>query len=299
MRFRARQPRPDRLSWREGQIVYDQLASRVASLLSRPRALVPQTERQLTAELAERGSTMTTFLLCAAEVLEDHELDILFAPVFTPTLQERAEVADLLFHWRPTTEQLQQLVTDVCARHPHAIVRLPDGTQAKLTLHEVMVERYVRLLRLDNAPDPATSAGLREVLRAELWPLGVALLCEHGMTPTRQRWIVAFVNHMSARHAVSRELLETVADFILSQHDLKPSAMVLAAEALLRATQGTAAYTAGGHAYWSPDVAQHHHYRGEGKIDQQRLEQRQAEVQRVTTLVDDLRTFRPAETCEA
>jgi hypothetical protein len=59
----------------------------------------------------------------------------------------------------------------------------------------------------------------------------------------------------------------------------------------MRATQGTAAYAAGGHAYWSPDVAQHHQYRGEGKIDQQRVEQQQAEVERVTALVEDLRTF--------
>jgi hypothetical protein len=59
----------------------------------------------------------------------------------------------------------------------------------------------------------------------------------------------------------------------------------------MRATQGTAAYAAGGHAYWSPDVAQHHHYRGEGKIDRDRFEQRQAEVELVTALVEDLKTF--------
>jgi hypothetical protein len=50
-------------------------------------------------------------------------------------------------------------------------------------------------------------------------------------------------------------------------------------------------FSAGGHAYWSPDVAQHHQYRGEGNIDQERLEQRQAEAQLVAMLVEDLRTF--------
>jgi len=275
--------------------VYEQLTSRVASLLARPRALKPQTERQLAHQLSERGASMAAFLLCAADILEDHELDILFGPLFTPTLDERAELADLLFHWRPTDEQLRQLVSDVCARVPHAVVHLPDETEAKLTLHEVMADRFVRLLRLDNAPDAATCAALREALRAELWPIGVALLCERGMNPQRQHWFVAFVNHMSARHPVTRELLETATDFMVSQQNLTPSAVVPAAEALLRATQGTAAYAAGGHAYWSPDVAQHHHYRGEGKVDQERLEQRQAEVGRVAALVDDLRTFQPAD----
>jgi hypothetical protein len=63
------------------------------------------------------------------------------------------------------------------------------------------------------------------------------------------------------------------------------------AEALMRATQGTAAYAAGGHTYWSPDVAQHHHYRGQGRIDRDVVEQRQAELERVTAMVEDLRTF--------
>jgi hypothetical protein len=62
----------------------------------------------------------------------------------------------------------------------------------------------------------------------------------------------------------------------------------------MRATHGTAAYAAGGHAYWSPDVAQHHHYRGQGRVDVDRIDQRQAEVRQVATLVEDLRTFEAA-----
>jgi hypothetical protein len=111
------------------------------------------------------------------------------------------------------------------------------------------------------------------------------------MTPAHQKWVVAFVNHMAARRAVSREMLEAVVEFIASQTSLERAALLASAEALMRATQGTAAYAAGGHAYWSPDVAQHHQYRGEGKIDQQRFEQHQAEVERVTALVEELQSF--------
>jgi hypothetical protein len=274
--------------------MYDSLKSRLASLLSRPRPLKPQTERQLGQHMAEHSLSTPAFLLCAAHVLEEYELDILFGPMFTPTLDERAGLSDLLLDWRPDAGQLAQLVAELAAEVPYAVVRLPDGTEAPLTLHEVMVERYVRLLRLDQGPEPETAAALRAALPEDLWPVAVALLYERGMTPRHQAWFAAFVGHVAALHPLSRESLETAADFVASQPTLERSAVTAAADALMRATQGTAAYAAGGHAYWSPDVAQHHHYRGQGRVDVDRIDQRQAEVRQVATLVEDLRTFEPA-----
>src|SRR6476661_4521545 len=96
----------------------DPLVDRLAGLLARPRVLAPQTERQLAQHLAEHKSTsLASFLLGASSILEEYELDVVFAPVFTPTLDERAELADLLFHWRPTSEQLRDsVVPALCAR---------------------------------------------------------------------------------------------------------------------------------------------------------------------------------------
>jgi hypothetical protein len=272
--------------------MYDQLRARLATLLSKPRSLKPQTQRQLEQHLAEHSSDLSSFLLCASAVLEDYELDIVFGPLFTPTIDERAELADLLFHWRPSIEQLRQLVDDICTDVPHVTVMLPDGNLAKLTTHEVMIDRFVRLLRLDAGPDAATAAALRDALPAELWPIAIALLCERGMSEAHQHFFAAFVNHLSLnRVPISRGLLETAAEFLAGQKSFNHAALLAAAEALMRATEGTAAYASGGHTYWSPDVAQHHHYRGEGKVDQERLEQRQAELQHVTALVEGLRTF--------
>jgi len=271
----------------------DPLVDRLAGLLERPRALAPQSERQLAQHLAEHKSTsLASFLLGASSLLEEYELDVVFAPLFTPTLDERAELADLLFHWRPTAEQLRDDVIPALRRRVgHAVVLLPDGSSAKLTLHEVMVERFVRLLRLDAAADATTAAALRDALPAELWPVGVALLCERGMTPAHQKWFAAFVNHMSSRRKVTRELLESVAMFVTSQPDLSRGALIASAEALMRATQSTTAFAAAGHSYWSGDVAQHHHYRGQGNIDKERLAKQQAELECVTALVEDLKTL--------
>jgi hypothetical protein len=272
--------------------MYETLRQRVGVMLGRAREVKAQTERQLTSRMAEHSSSgVAGFMLCAADVLEDYELDMLFGPLFTPTVDERAEVADLLFHWRPSAEQLSQLVGDLLKDVSHTMVKLPDGTEARLTLHEVMVERLVRLLRLDNAPDGATAAAVRDALPAELWPIAVALMCEPGMTRAHQQWVAMLVNHVVGRRKITRPMLETVVEFVASQIDLSREKLLAAAEALLRASEGTAAFTASGHAYWSADVAQHHHYRGQGNVDQERLQQRQAEVEYVAALVEDLRTL--------
>jgi hypothetical protein len=276
---------------KRGAVMYAQLKSRLAALLRRPRPLKPQTERQLASQVADRSSSTESFLLGASALLEDHELDILFGPLFTPTVDDRAEVADLLFHWRPTPEQVGQLVAELSAEVQSTPVMLPDGRAAQLTLHEVMIDRFVRLLRLDSAPDPATSAAMREVLPPELWSLAVALLCERGMTPEHQKWFAGFVNHVAAHRVVSGPVLQTAADFIAGQRALDRASLLAAAEALMRATQVTASYADGGHAYWSPDVAQHHQYRGQGRVDRAQLEERHAEVERVAALVEDLKTF--------
>src|SRR5205809_6054141 len=82
--------------------MFQTLKQEVQRLLSRPRALKPQTERQIAHYLQEHGGTEAEFLARAPGLLEEHDLEILFAPSFTPELDEQAAVAELLSNWRPT-----------------------------------------------------------------------------------------------------------------------------------------------------------------------------------------------------
>jgi len=272
--------------------MYQQLKSRVESMLRRPRPLKPQTERQVQQYLAEHHSNLSQMLLCAADVLEEYELDIVFGPLFTPSLDDRAELADLLLTWRPSAAELARLPNELCSSLSHAIVRLPDGTEAQLSLHEVMAERFVNLLRLDKAAEPALAKRMSDALPPALAPVAVALLCEPGMTPAKQQWFAMFVSHVASHgRVISRGLLQTVAEFIASQPALDRQRVLTAAQALRVATESTAAHTSTGHTYWSADVAQHHHYRGQGFVDRERAEHDQAELERVNAMLDELQTF--------
>lgn len=272
--------------------MFDQLKARIAEMIAQPRPLKPQTQRQLSEHVSDEGDELRQFLLDAASQLEDYELDILFGPQFTPTLEDRAALADLLFHWKPTQAELLDLVSGLCKDVSHVLVQMPDLSHAKLSLHEVMAERYVKLLRLNYAPDPATAAALRDALNADLWALAIALSCERGFTPDHQRWFAAFVNHAGDQHPVSEGFLRTIAEFIARQNDLSNDALHAAAQSLLRATKDTANQAASGHTYWSPDVAQHHCYRGQGDVDQDLVSQRQQELEWAEALSRDIESFK-------
>ena len=129
-----------------------------SQLLAEP--IKPQTERQLSRHLTENSTDTATFLLKAAQLLEEYELDILFAPQFTPEMSDQAAVSDLLYHWRPDTEELERLAPDLCRQVKHAVLLLAGDIEAKLTLHEVMVDRFVSLLH----------HAARAALVASKWP---------------------------------------------------------------------------------------------------------------------------------
>ncbi len=271
--------------------MHEQFVQRIADLLSTPRPLKPQTERHLAGYMADGHTDISTFLLCAAEVLEEDELDVLFAPQFTPSLDDQAAVSELLHEQQPGADDVRQLIDDLINATSHAIVVMPDGTEAKLTIHEVMIDRFVRLLRLTQAPSSDVAASLRQALRADLWPLGAALFRQRGFDAEKQAWFARFINHMATRHDIDRGLLETAAQFIADQPDMAPGLLIEDAQAQVRAAEGSAAYAQSGHAYWSPDVAQHHHYRGQGQVNERLVEQRQAEAQWLEVIEADLKTF--------
>jgi len=270
---------------------HDALIQAIADRLALSRPLKPQTERQLHAYLDEHNVHMASFLLGAADLLEDYELEILFAPQFTPDTEDQAAVSESLYHQRPTAEQRNIIVEQLCDAVPHGQVLLHDGSIAQLTLHEVLIERFVKLLRLEHAPMPQVAAALRESLRAKLWPIGAALLRQRGFTPEHQQWLVGFLDHITQQRDVTEALLQTTAGFIAEQASLEPNALRISLDEALKGAREAVSYAQSGHAYWSPDVAQHHHYRGQGQVDVDQVKQCELQVELLTMIEVDLNSY--------
>ena len=273
------------------ELMYTELKAAIIDLLARSKPLKPQTERQLSRYMTEQSEELYAFLRDASKDLEEYEIEILFGPQFTPGAQDQVDVSQALNHWRPTSKEITRLICDICKELPFTTIQLPGDVVAKLTLHEVMVERFVRLLHLERAPKPHVSAAIRDALPCDLWPFAMAMLRQRGFTPQRQEWFAKFTCYMASRHPVTREQLADASEFIADQPSLDSVALLPAAHALVRAARDSVVFAQQGRTYWSPDVAQHHHYHGQGQVDEDRVQNRQEEEKRLQVIADDLEAF--------
>ena len=271
--------------------MYDQLLTQTAELLAKPRLIRPQTQRQLLTMLEEHSANMTTFLLAAAEALDEDELDVLFAAQFTPGLDDQAQVTEILSQWQPDKADQVRLIDDLRTKVGHAVMLMPDATEAKLTLHEVMVDRFVRLLRLGQAPPRKLMNELRDVLPTELWRIMGALLRGRRFNAQRQALFAKLVRDVVRRRPVDRGYLETAAQFVAHQDSLEQADVLAAADSIVKAAHGSVSYARSGHTYWSPDVAQHHHYHGQGHVHEESVQRHQDEAQWLEQLREDLHAF--------
>src|SRR5260221_638659 len=111
--------------------MHHDLKTCLAELLAQPPALKPQAERQLVRYLEEHGD-LATFAPKAAQLLEDHELEILFAPMFTPELEDQAAVSEPLSKGKPSDAELAQLALELV--QGTATIQQRDGVTCTLPL---------------------------------------------------------------------------------------------------------------------------------------------------------------------
>jgi hypothetical protein len=95
------------------------------------------------------------FLTTELDRLEDYEIDLIFSPLFTPTLEDQASFSSLLDTTTLALEEWPALVRAIAQRPTRARLVTEDGQTHELQLREVTIERYVTRLNLDvTLPDP-------------------------------------------------------------------------------------------------------------------------------------------------
>ena len=287
---------------------FDLLAEAIASMLRRPRALKPQALRHIDEHLAGRDERIEDFLCRAPRELEDFEVEIIFAPLFTPTFEEQLEFADALKRVRPSEEQGEEIAARVLRlvernveRHGEqhggqGAVVLPSGETAPLALHEVLVARFVRLLHLQRAPLPQVASAIERCLSAEVAQAALTLLRVKAVGAEHQAWLIGFLDFLSDRRPLDRHTIEVLLDFLAAQASLDEEQVWKGFTALLRAAEDAGSFVQKGRMYWSSDVAEHHQFRGQGTVDSAELSRRMDEFRVVEGLHRDLKAyFRRAE----
>jgi hypothetical protein len=125
------------------------LLETLAAELERPRELTAQVVNHLAGTYGLTHEAIGTFLAAELVKLEDYEIDLILAPLFTPTLQDQAVFAELLGRDSIPTSHWPELIQQLVTRPTRAQFVTSDVQTYAVPLRDVTIERYVRRLRLD------------------------------------------------------------------------------------------------------------------------------------------------------
>ena len=125
------------------------LLETIAAALERPRELTKQVGKHLDDAHGVAREAVGAFLETELPKLEDYEVDLILAPLFTPTLSDQIAGAELLGNESVAAAQWPDLVQQLVARPTRAQLRTEDGVVHHVPLRDVVVERFVHRLRLD------------------------------------------------------------------------------------------------------------------------------------------------------
>ncbi len=127
----------------------------VAAELERPRALLKQVVDHLASHYSVSRDELGAFFTSQLDALEDYEVDLLFSPLFTPTLTDQSLFSDLLDRQTLPASAWPVLLRKLIDRPTVAHLTTEDGITHAIKLREVSLERFVTRLNLDVViPDP-------------------------------------------------------------------------------------------------------------------------------------------------
>jgi len=157
------------------------LLETLAAELERPRELSARVQNYIGDTYGIDRDAIGSFLLEVLPTLEDHEIDLVLSPVFTPKLADQAVFAALLGSASVPREQWPSLIQQLIARPTRARLITSDGKEHSVPLRDVTIERYVHRLRLEatiseslfnliDSIEPAADRGLlKAIARRPVW----------------------------------------------------------------------------------------------------------------------------------
>ena len=156
----------------------------LAAELERPRTLTAQVVSHLSGTYGVGREAVGAFLADELPKLEDYEIDLALASLFTPTMQDQAVFAERLGRDSIPSASWPALIQRLVARPTHAQLVTEDGAAHRVPLRAVTIERFVHRLRLDatipellfnlinHLPPAADRPLLKAIARRAVWEDG-------------------------------------------------------------------------------------------------------------------------------
>lgn len=127
----------------------------LAAELERPRVVSAQVIKHIVGTHGVAREDIGAFLTEALPKLEDYEVDLILAPLFTPSLADQSVLAELLGRTSIPTDQWSALTQQLTQRPTLARPITENGATHPVPLRDVTIERFVHRLRLEGTIDDA------------------------------------------------------------------------------------------------------------------------------------------------
>jgi hypothetical protein len=124
--------------------------------LSEPRILLDQVVNYISDQYTYTAQELPRFFQEKFPTLEDYEVDLTFSPQYTPAEHNRLEYIPILGARHLSVSDVALLKRDLAdAQLETRFKVLEQGDEIPVPVHEVFIDRYVNLLRLDRPLPPA------------------------------------------------------------------------------------------------------------------------------------------------
>jgi hypothetical protein len=184
--------------------------------LSAPRVLLEQVSNYLNDRFEAPSERLEWFFQEKFPQLEDYEVDLAFSPQYTPAWSNRLEYAPVLGADSLSEAAIQDIKRQLLdAKLTTRFKALNSEAEVQAPVHEVFIDRYVNLLKLDQPVPSVLHAAILSLTPETSHPEMILLAREDvWQSESRQQILVAFLKVFQARHTFSTEKVSFLTSFI-------------------------------------------------------------------------------------
>jgi hypothetical protein len=194
----------------------ESLTAEVIKRLSLPRPLSPQVSNALADNYSTSEAEYDAFFAEKLTTLDDYEIDLVFSPQFTPKPADYDAVCSILGVHQLSSAESASILASVLKQLPTIPIVLASGATVSLPLHEVMVQRFLKLLFLTEA----IPAVLAKTLQSATFPTFILARLTYCVRQSIYRldkyaqFFAQLLQHLSQKTEMTLEKILFVHEFI-------------------------------------------------------------------------------------
>ncbi|MBX2860263.1 MAG: hypothetical protein KTR14_03450 [Vampirovibrio sp.] len=222
----------------DSSLLIDKIQECCIQDLQRPRLISSQVMQTLADRYSTDQNDLIAFFSEQYAQFDDVEMDLVFSPLFTPTLEDRLPYAALMQETCLSAEDAQQLLKNLAlnsgAQQLTATFKAPDGRQYTAPLHEVSIDRYVTRLYLERVLDNPVYDGIGQTVPHEHQPLVNTIAREPvWQSAERQQLLLSFLKIFQTDESGYSEKIIYLTDFVRTYRPADMEAMVRQLQSLI------------------------------------------------------------------